>query len=81
MVSVVIVNWNSGPLLAQCLRSLAAHGGDCERIVLESGITSASDVRRIAELGVSKFLVGTSIIRSGSIALKVRELKGALGDG
>jgi indole-3-glycerol phosphate synthase len=60
---------------------IAAHGGDCERIVLESGITSASDVRRIAELGVSKFLVGTSIIRSGSIALKVRELKGALGDG
>jgi indole-3-glycerol phosphate synthase len=60
---------------------IAAHGGDCERIVLESGITSASDVRKFLEVGVSKFLVGTSIMRSRNIAAKIRELKGALGDG
>jgi indole-3-glycerol phosphate synthase len=60
---------------------IVAHGGDCERIVLESGITSASDMRRFAELGVSKFLVGTSIMRSRRIALKIRELKEALDNG
>jgi hypothetical protein len=42
MVSVVIVNWNSGPLLAQCLRSLAAHGGDCEVIVVDNASRDTS---------------------------------------
>lgn len=42
MVSVVIVNWNSGPLLGRCLRSLAAHGGDCEVIVVDNASRDAS---------------------------------------
>ena len=60
---------------------IAMLGGRDDRIVLESGITSASQIRRFAELGVSKFLVGTSIMQSRSIASKIKELKGASGDG
>ncbi len=60
---------------------IAALGGRDDRIILESGITSASEIRRFAKLGVNKFLVGTSIMRSRDIMSKVRELKGALGDG
>lgn len=60
---------------------IAALGDRDERIILESGINSASQIRRFAELGVNKFLVGTSIMASSSIASKIRELKGALDDG
>lgn len=42
MVSVVIVNWNSGPQLGRCLQSLAAHGGDCEVIVVDNASRDAS---------------------------------------
>ncbi|MEM0329563.1 MAG: indole-3-glycerol-phosphate synthase [Nitrososphaerota archaeon] len=60
---------------------IASLGDPDERVILESGISSASQIRRFAELGVNKFLVGTSIMASNSIALKIRELKGALRDG
>lgn len=60
---------------------IAAHGGGDERIVLESGIVSSSQIRRFVKLGVNKFLVGTSIMRSKSITLKIRELKGAMANG
>lgn len=42
MISVVIVNWNSGSLLGRCLQSLAAHGGGCEVIVVDNASRDAS---------------------------------------
>jgi len=36
MVSIVIVNWNSGQYLRQCLASLGAHAPECETIVVDN---------------------------------------------
>jgi indole-3-glycerol phosphate synthase len=47
-------------------------------IVSESGITSASDIRRLAAVGVDAVLVGESLLRSPDLPAKVRELAGAL---
>ncbi len=43
-------------------------------LVAESGIEGAEDVRRLRRFGYRAFLVGTAIMRSGSIESKVREL-------
>lgn len=51
--------------------------GEDDRLVLESGITSASEIMWFKEIGVTKFLIGTSIMSSKNIASKIRELKGA----
>ncbi|MCS7133055.1 MAG: indole-3-glycerol-phosphate synthase [Aigarchaeota archaeon] len=50
-----------------------------ERVILESGIKCAADIRRFLELGVNKFLVGTAIMSSRDIGSKIREIKGVLG--
>lgn len=48
-----------------------------ERIVIsESGIDSAAQVRALREKGVNGILVGESLLRSGDIGAKVRELLG-----
>jgi len=36
MVSIVIVNWNSGPLLESCVRSLLRDTQDCEILVVDN---------------------------------------------
>jgi N-acetylglucosaminyl-diphospho-decaprenol L-rhamnosyltransferase len=36
MVSIVIVNWNSGPLLERCIRSLLEHAAGCEIVVVDN---------------------------------------------
>jgi indole-3-glycerol phosphate synthase len=46
-------------------------------IVAESGIHSRADVERVARAGAKAILVGESLMRSGNIAAKVRELLGA----
>lgn len=51
--------------------------GARDRIILESGIKCATDIRRFLEVGVNKFLVGTAIMASRDVASKIRELKGA----
>lgn len=51
-----------------------------EKIVVESGIKCAADIKRFLKLGVNKFLVGTAIMSSPDIASKIHELKGAWGD-
>jgi len=43
-------------------------------VVSESGIESADDVRRLKSAGATAFLVGTSIMKSSNIEVKVREL-------
>ena len=45
-------------------------------IVAESGIHARDDVERVAKAGVSAILVGESLMRSGEIESKVRELMG-----
>jgi len=49
--------------------------GETDRIVLESGIRSAHDISLFRRIGVKRFLIGTSIMSSRDIRLKVRELK------
>jgi indole-3-glycerol phosphate synthase len=46
-------------------------------LVAESGINTRDDVKKLAEAGVRAALVGESLMRSGDIAGKVRELFGA----
>jgi indole-3-glycerol phosphate synthase len=43
-------------------------------IVAESGINTRADVERVAKAGVNAILVGESLMRSGDIAAKVKEL-------
>lgn len=45
-------------------------------LVAESGINSRADVERVARAGVNAILVGESLMRSGNIAGKVKELLG-----
>ncbi|MGA2138586.1 MAG: indole-3-glycerol phosphate synthase TrpC [Verrucomicrobiia bacterium] len=45
-------------------------------LVAESGIHTRADVERVARVGTSAILVGESLMRSGDIGAKVRELIG-----
>jgi indole-3-glycerol phosphate synthase len=57
---------------------LSENGRNIDRpIVSESGIESVIDIQRLKRAGASAFLVGTSIMQSENIALKVRELVNA----
>jgi indole-3-glycerol phosphate synthase len=49
-------------------------------VVAESGIHTRADVERVRAAGVDAILVGESLMRSGNIAGKVRELMGVTGD-
>ena len=42
MISVVIVNWNSGPLLERCVSSLLKHAGGCEMLVVDNASEDSS---------------------------------------
>jgi len=42
MISIVIVNWNAGPLLERCVQSLGRYAGDCEAIVVDNGSEDGS---------------------------------------
>jgi indole-3-glycerol phosphate synthase len=46
-------------------------------IVAESGLHTRADVERVAKAGARAILVGESLMRSGNIASKVKELLGA----
>jgi indole-3-glycerol phosphate synthase len=46
-------------------------------LVSESGIHTAADIAKLADAGVRAVLVGESLMRSGDIGAKVRELFGA----
>jgi indole-3-glycerol phosphate synthase len=45
-------------------------------LVSESGINTAQDIRKLADAGVTAALIGESLMRSGNIAGKIRELFG-----
>lgn len=55
---------------------LAAHIPNDRIIVAESGIHTHADVDRVARAGSKAILVGESLMRSGDIAAKVKELLG-----
>ncbi|MDM7994247.1 MAG: glycosyltransferase family 2 protein [Acidobacteriota bacterium] len=42
MISVVIVNWNSGPLLERCVRSLRTHAAGCSLTIVDNASTDGS---------------------------------------
>jgi len=42
MISIVIVNWNSGRLLERCIRSLLQHARGCQVIVVDNASTDNS---------------------------------------
>jgi N-acetylglucosaminyl-diphospho-decaprenol L-rhamnosyltransferase len=42
MISVVVVNWNSGSLLGNCIRSLQNHAAGCNIVVVDNASTDAS---------------------------------------
>jgi len=44
--------------------------------VVESGISSPSEIRRFHELGADAFLVGEALVRSGNLSEAVRNLRG-----
>ena len=52
--------------------------GMCDKhtLVAESGINTRADVERVAKAGVNAILVGESLMRSGDIGAKVKELLG-----
>jgi GT2 family glycosyltransferase len=42
MISVVVVNWNSGPLVEQCVRSLWVHAAGCEIVLVDNASDDGS---------------------------------------
>jgi len=42
VISIVIVNWNSGSLLESCLRSLRQHAEGCEVVIVDNASTDES---------------------------------------
>ncbi len=42
MISIVIVNWNAGRFLEQCVQSLRVHAGECETIVVDNASRDGS---------------------------------------
>jgi len=51
MISVVVVNWNSGALLERCIGSLRTHAPECEIVLVDndSGDSSLDSIRRWAD--------------------------------
>lgn len=47
-------------------------------IIVESGIDDRKTIERYLDVGVSGFLIGTSLIKSSDIGKKLRELIGIL---
>lgn len=54
----------------------AAVAGGETLVVSESGIYSADDAARVAQVGARAVLVGEALVREGEVAAKVRELAG-----
>jgi indole-3-glycerol phosphate synthase len=59
------------------LAGIVRHGACADRLIIaESGINTRADVERVAKAGVNAILVGESLMKSGDISAKVKELMG-----
>ena len=56
-VHVVIVNWNSGTLLGECLQSFAAVGSDGE-VYVDSGLRTPEQVAAALAMGARAVFLG-----------------------
>ncbi len=56
MISVVVVNWNSGPLLAGCVSSILRHAPHCEVVIIDNNSTDSS-LEFVAGLPVQPVIV------------------------
>jgi GT2 family glycosyltransferase len=63
MLDIVIVNWNAGPLLRDCIDSLLEHGGDAVShiIVVDNGSTDGSADAVDGVLGVNILRTGDNL--------------------
>ncbi|MGI0028872.1 MAG: indole-3-glycerol phosphate synthase TrpC [Nitrososphaera sp.] len=59
-------------------RLLSTHGKGRSIIISESGIATPEDIRYLRRAGADAFLVGTSIMETADIGVKVRELCDAI---
>jgi indole-3-glycerol phosphate synthase len=64
--------------LAPLIREYDAENGTRHVIISESGISNVAEVRKVMEAGADGILVGTSIIESGDVYAKTKELVEAL---
>ncbi len=64
--------------LAPIIRDFDKVNGSCHSIVSESGMHNIEDIKMVIEAGADAVLVGTSIIKSGDIYAKTKELVDAL---
>jgi len=58
MISVVIVNWNSGPRLERCVQSLRANAAGCQIVIADNASTDSS-------LRFADGIDGLRLLRSG----------------
>jgi N-acetylglucosaminyl-diphospho-decaprenol L-rhamnosyltransferase len=49
MISIVIVNWNSGPLLQSCVQSLLRNAEGCQIIIADNGSTDGSLLQELED--------------------------------
>ncbi|MDW7731727.1 MAG: indole-3-glycerol-phosphate synthase [Methanolobus sp.] len=64
--------------LAPVIKEFDRNNGSYHIIISESGIQSIDDIRKVIAAGADAVLVGTSIIKSGEIYAKTKELVDAL---
>ncbi len=77
-LSTLEINLDTTIKLAPIIRDFDKTNGTCHIIVSESGIYSIEDIKKVIEAGADAVLVGTSIIKSGDIYTKTKELVNAL---
>lgn len=60
-IDVILVNWNAGEQLKNCLRSIVAHGGNLvKQVVVVDNASSDASLERIEELGLPLKIVCNS---------------------
>jgi indole-3-glycerol phosphate synthase len=64
--------------LIPAIKEFDRNNGSHHIIISESGMHNADDIRKVIDAGADAVLVGTSIIKSGEIYAKTRELVNAL---
>ena len=79
MADVVIVNWNSGQQLSECLQSIVDHGGGLvgKTVVVDNASSDGSNLRAAAYAGVRVIQAQKNLGFAKACNLGVGELSGA----